>query len=136
MPTGGPTGTYLADILFIDEGLRKKNSNYSAILTLLQANTRKAYARPLKTKTATETAVALDSMIREAGDVQTIRTDSGKEFMNKKVRDVLAIHKITHVPIDPENHAPLSRLDRFHRTLRTLLERWLTQTVGLMCCQS
>ena len=124
MPTGGPPGTYLADILFIDEGLKSKNKNYSAILTVVQANTRKAYARPLKTKTATETARELAAMIKEAGDVRTLRTDSGKEFMNKKVEKVFADNKITHIPIDPGKHAPLARLDRFHRTLRTLLERW------------
>ncbi len=62
-PAGTAPGTYAADLLFLDKAYKKKNHGYSAILTLINLNTRKAYAEPIKTKA--DTAVALEKILSE-----------------------------------------------------------------------
>src|SRR6218665_1304633 len=60
-PTGGPPGTYQADIIFFEE-LARANRGYKSILTAISANSRFAYAQPLKKKgDATEAMVTIKS---------------------------------------------------------------------------
>ena len=127
-PTGGSTGTYQADLIFFDE-LSRMNHGYRSILTAISANSRFVYAEPLKKKSDAPDAMSRiikDAQKREA--VKVLWTDPGTEFTSKKFRDVMGKHEIVHHLTEPKNHAPLGRIDRFHLTLRTILERWFLHT--------
>ena len=56
--------------------------------------------------------------------IKVLWTDPGTEFTSRKFRDVMGKYEIVHRITEPKNHAPLGRIDRFHLTLRTILERW------------
>jgi hypothetical protein len=125
-PTGGPAGTYLADIVFYED-ISKVNRGYKAILVMLNANTRMAYAEPLKKKSDAPAAFEL-ILDRVAPDFapQLLITDADSVFLGKPFQSVLRSWEISHetVVASQGEHARLGRIDRFIRTLRTLVGRW------------
>ena len=123
-PTGGPSGSYQGDLIFFEE-LSGANRGYKSILTVISANTRFVYAEPLKRKS--ETVMAMRRIIKAAKEREPMTkfwTDSGTEFTSAAFANLMKRMKIEHHISDPKNHSPLGRIDRFHVTLRTILERW------------
>jgi hypothetical protein len=124
-PTGGPRGEYLADVIYLRE-YRGVNKSQECILTLLGANSRYVYARPLTRATAAKTAEALTSILEQnkkdarggvVAPIDAIRSDGGPEFA-AAFADLLKRRKIQHDVIQPNTHARLARLDRYHGSLR------------------
>ena len=124
-PTGGPRGEYLADIMYLREyaGVNKKRE---CVLTLLGVNSRYVYARALTKATAAKTAEALTDILKQnkqdasggvVAPILAIRSDGGPEFA-AAFADLLKTRKIHHEVIQPNTHARLARLDRYHGTLR------------------
>jgi len=134
-PTGGVPGTYQADLIFFDE-LSRVNHGYKSILTVISANSRYVYAEPLKKKSDTPDAMSrIIKATQTREPIKILWTDPGTEFTSKKFRDVLrrgygggTPSEIVHRMTEAKNHAPLGRIDRFHLTLRTILERWFLHT--------
>jgi len=125
VPTGGNRGLYLADVMYLRDyaGLNKKRS---CILTLMEVNSRYVYARPMISATSEHTASAFQDMYEQnlgessAGiiaKIEFIRCDDGPEFSG----DFSALLKKLEISIEkgqPNRHARLSRLDRYHGELR------------------
>ena len=134
-PTGGLVGTYQGDLVFFED-ISRSNHGYESILTVISANTRYVYAEPFKRKS--DTAIAMGRIIKAAKQREPICyliTDPGSEFTSKSFETLMKSNEISHHLTEPKNHAPLGRIDRFHRTLRTMLQRWLLQqekTAGWM----
>src|SRR6218665_3790001 len=127
-PTGGPPGTYQADIIFFEE-LARANHGYKSILTAISANSRFVYAQPLKKKgDATEAMTMIIAEAKQREPIRLLWTDSGTEFTARKFSKLTSAEGILHRLTEPRNHAPLARVDRFHLTLRTILERWFLST--------
>lgn len=127
-PTGGVPGTYQADLVFFDE-LSRVNHGYKSILTVISSNTRYVYAEPLKKKSDTPDAMArIIKRAQKREPIKILWTDPGTEFTSKKFRDVITGYGVEPRITEPKNHAPLGRIDRFHLTLRTILERWFLHT--------
>ena len=127
-PTGGHPGTYQADIIFYAE-LGRVNHGYKSILTAISVNSRYAYAEPLKRKN--EAAEAMGRIIKNASrrePMRTLWTDSGTEFTSAAFQRLIKNHDINHHLAAPKNHSPLARVDRFHLTLRSMLEKWFLST--------
>jgi hypothetical protein len=125
-PTGGPRGEYLADVVKLSE-YRGVNKAQECILTLLGVNSRYVYARGLTRATAAKTAEALTDILEQnkrdaragvVAPISAIRSDGGPEFDNATFVDLLKRRKIKHEIIQPNTHARLARLDRYHGTLR------------------
>ena len=124
-PTGGPRGEYLADVIYLRE-YRGVNKAQECILTLLGVNSRYVYARALTKATAAKTAEALTDILEQnkkdtrggvVAPIYAIRSDGGPEFA-AAFADLLRRHKIKHEIIQPNTHARLARLDRYHGSLR------------------
>jgi hypothetical protein len=126
-PTGGLPGTYQADLIFFEE-LSRMNHGYKSILTAISANSRYVYAEPLKKKSDTPDAMSRIIKAAKREPIKILWTDPGTEFTSKKFRDMLAGYGVQPHLTEPKNHAPLGRIDRFHLTLRTILERWFLHT--------
>jgi len=127
-PTGGPPGTHQADLIFFEE-LSRVNRGYKSILTVINVNSRYVYAEALKKKSDTPDAmVRIIKDARERELIKVLWTDPGSEFTSKKFGDVISRENIDHRLTEPKKHAPLGRIDRFHLTLRTILERWFLHT--------
>ena len=126
-PTGDVRGVYLADVIFFRDyaGVNQKRT---CILTLLEVNSRYAYTRGLTAPTAAKTAEALIEILgdnmhdqeRGVAPIEKIRCDGGSEFKG----EFSALCEDRGIEIDiteAGTHQRLSRVDRFHGTLRRMI---------------
>ena len=134
-PTGGPRGEYLADVVFLAD-FAGVNNKRASILTLLEVNSRYAYARALTAPlTSAKTASAMADILAEnAGEddggiapITALRTDGGPEFAG----DFSALLKKVGIPLskgEAGTHERLGRIDRFHGSLRSLIGDYFAAT--------
>jgi hypothetical protein len=122
-PIVAPWKTYQADITFYDQFARL-NGNHNAILTILEISSRKAYAYPVKTKSADDILTEFQKFKAEVGEIKAIECDEGKEFVNKKFKDWCTTEKIKLTPFNGKlNKNSLGLVNRFHRTLRDIITK-------------
>ena len=103
-------------------GYAKWNSGTRFLLTFIDLYSRRAFVRPLKTKTAHEVCAALESILDSLpGAVTEIGSDWGKEFNNKLVKEMLEKRgvRLRFLLSDVKG----SVIERYHRTLRSRLAR-------------
>ena len=134
-PTGGKRGEWLMDTLYLRE-FAGVNSKRGAIVTVVNPNTRFAYARALVTDagssqrgvSAKKVATAMEDILRQnAADVEegvppilAIRSDGGGENLGE-LAAMLKQRGIAQDFVEAGTHARMSRLDAFHRSLRFLI---------------
>ena len=109
------------DLLDIHQ-LSRQNKNFRFILVVLDIFSRFAWARPLKDKTGTRVANALQDIITTAGDrkPKKIWSDRGTEFYNANVDRLLERNAIELYSTHNEPKASIA--ERFIRTLRGKIE--------------
>jgi hypothetical protein len=114
--TGGPTGEYQADTIFLAE-YASVNGGRTAILTLIEATTRYVYARALTSATAKSAASALQSMLLENAEdgapiIRSLVVDGGGgEFMGP-TRALIDRYHIKLNVAAARTHQRLARVDR------------------------
>jgi IS30 family transposase len=126
-PIMGTPGTYQADLTFYDQYARK-NHGYKMILTVIEVNSRRGYAIPLKNKSIDTVIQAFGDVIEECDDylpMVSVTTDSGSEF-KKKFTDFLHKEGIKHYTTDPADKHALGLCERFNRTIRGFIERFMS----------
>lgn len=117
--------SYQADLMFFDK-LSKKNNGYTCLLTIINTTTRKAYVYPLKTKEKKEVATAFEKFLQEIhGKIAILTTDNGTEFKNDIMNKICEKNNIRRYYGDPDDHRITGRVERFNRTLRTLIDRYM-----------
>lgn len=113
----GISDTLQADLVEMIPFARLNRGN-KYILTAINIFSKKAYARPLKNKSAEEVKAALENILDSLGhQIKHIHTDRGKEFYNATVRAMLQSRNI-HL------YSTFSRMkaaicERFNRTLKS-----------------
>jgi hypothetical protein len=129
VPTAGPTGLYLCDVIYLKDyaGVNKKRS---AIFTVMNINTRYAYSRaltsPITSKKAADSLKSILTEINKEGKKQSwkkmkiLRSDGGAENLGE-LQNVLKERGIEHEKLEARTHERLARLDRFHGSLRKLI---------------
>ncbi len=107
------------------------NNRFHWCLTCIDLFTKFAWVRPIPSKHAARTVVALQSILDDAdtkknGELPgTIQTDNGTEF--KAEFDALLIEKgIKHVMSQPYNPSTQGQVERFNKTIKTMLARYMT----------
>jgi hypothetical protein len=126
-PISGPVGTYQADLTFYEQ-YKHQNKGFYIILTVIEVNSRRAYARALKNKTAETIIEAFGEVMDEAQGYQpmtVVGTDRGSEF-NKKFTSFLDDNAVNHYQSDTGDKNKMSMVERFNRTIRDKIERYLT----------
>jgi hypothetical protein len=127
-PTGGPYGQWLGDVIFLSD-FSGVNDKRGAIFTLLEVNSRYVYSRALIRTTAAKVAVAMGEILAQnkidvkkigVAPILSVRTDGGPENSGAFAA-LLKKHGIPHEKGEAGTHERLSRLDRFHLTLRTMI---------------
>ena len=93
----------------------KDNNGYKYMLTLIDCFSKKAYAAPLKDKSAKHVKLAMESILPD--NVKHLQTDEGKEFFNKDFKELMKKRSITHY--HTYSHVKASIVERFNRTLKT-----------------
>lgn len=93
------------------------NARMRYILVVINIFSKKAYARPLKTKSAEHVELALRSILDELGHpIRNLHVDMGKEFYNKRVQRMLDDRKINMYSTFSTKKASI--VERFNRTLK------------------
>ena len=106
--------------------LSRWNSGHRYVLTVIDIFSRYAWARPLKSKHATQVVKAFRSIFREGRIPRRIQSDQGREFENRQVRALFNRHDIELFSVKSAYKAAM--VERFNRTLKHKLWRYLTST--------
>lgn len=127
LPIIASMGTYQADLMFLEQ-YRNYNGGYRMILNVIDANSHYLFSIPLKSKK--DVYGALKELIEgeeiKRDPMRHLVTDAGTEFVNKQVRDLLSSHNITVRDTTTKTH--VSIVERVNKTIRDLIERYLTLT--------
>ena len=102
----------------------KQNKGNLHIYCVVDVFTRKAYARPMKTKTMKSAAAALTDIIRESGAPPIILiSDNDSAFYGSDYQTVLTDNDIIFEPNVVNDHNALGIIDNFAKRLKTILSK-------------
>ena len=100
------------------------NDGNNFILTCVDVFSRKAWAVPIRSKSAAKVAEALQQVLKDE-KYMYLQTDKGKEFYNETVRHLLQSKGIKHFSSENET-IKASIVERFNKTVREKIHRYLT----------
>lgn len=102
----------------------KENKGYNWILICVDVFTRKAYAEPMKNKTTEVTKNAFEKIVNKAKP-KVVFHDEGGEF---KGQFETFVDKENIISIENKfgNHNALGIIDRFSKTLKTMIAKYMT----------
>lgn len=103
----------------------RNNKGYRYCLTMIDCYSRYAFTIPIKRKTGDNVAQALQSTFESIKMYPAfLVTDRGKEFLNSQVNKYLKSRRINL--IHPESEIKCAMVERFNRTWKTRLYKYLT----------
>jgi hypothetical protein len=114
------------DLMVLNPETAKSNFQKSYILICIDTFSRKLFARALRTKSGSEVAKAIQSIIDENQGIppSKIVTDKGTEFLNWVVQNLFKKYNINHFTTENVQHAAIA--ERIIRTLREKIGKYLT----------
>lgn len=93
------------------------DKGYKYLLTVIDAGSKKAWAKPLKTKSGNEVCKALSSIFRTSNlSPKHLQVDQGREFYNLQVLELMKKKKINMYSSFSELKAQI--VERFNRTIK------------------
>jgi DNA-binding transcriptional MerR regulator len=101
--------------------LKSANKNYTFILIVIDIFSRKVYAKALKNKSGPTVAEALEPILKKLEDPAIMTSDSGTEFLNSYVKDVLKKFKIAQYTVEIGSHQALGVIDSAIRNIKNML---------------
>lgn len=116
----GIADTLQADLIDM-QSFRRQNHGYRYILIAIDVFSKKAYAEPLKDKSAKSTTEAMKSIFNQVGQrIRNLQTDDGKEFFNSKMKQLLKkYNNINHYSTYTVKKASI--VERLIRTIKRKL---------------
>lgn len=114
-------GCLQSDLMDISK-YAKQNHNYHFIHSIIDVRSRYGWAFPLKDKSAETIAKNVNSVMNKIlklfpKTVFSLTTDSGKEFVNKYIKEVLKHHKVLKFFVNDNSK-------QSHPTVTGIIERW------------
>ena len=104
--------------------LATANKNYKYLLVAIDVYSRIAFVVPLRNKTASFVNDALETVLDQT-EPNTITCDNGSEFINSDFKKLLTNRAIDINYVDVGNHHALGLVDRFVRTLREKINKYM-----------
>jgi hypothetical protein len=101
----------------------KDNKEFKYILACIDVFTRKAYCLPMKNKDNEDMKLTLKILFKEAGVPLVITSDNDATLLSNECQEILNKHGIIHDVVPKGDHASLGIIDRFARTLKTILHK-------------
>ena len=101
------------------------NENYKFLLACIDVFSRLAYIVPMKNKESRTVNDAIEEIIELTSPIK-IQCDNGKEFDNHSFKKMMKERGIDIQFIDVGDHKRLGIVDRFVRTLREKINKYLT----------
>ena len=118
---------YQADIIFFQ--YPKLNDGFIGLLTFINTSTRRAFVAAIKNRTTEELIekieVWIDHIRRTWGPIKSITTDN-ELFNNREIANLFADNDIEQFVEVSGEHTKLGIINRFHRTIRNLLNKVMT----------
>lgn len=114
-----------ADLVDV-QGIAKYNNNFKHMLTVIDTLSKYAFVVPLKDKTGPSIVKAFTQIFKKGRQPRKLRTDKGKEFLNKPFQDFLKKRGIIFFTSNNETKSAI--VERFNRTLREKMWRFFTAT--------
>ena len=121
--TRGIQYQYQADLVDYAK-LKRDNSGYTFVLSVIDCFSRLAFAIPIKRKTGEEVAAVLRRAFDNMGDPKKLHTDQGKEFYNRYVKELLHERGVHHFSTFQDVKAQI--VEQFNRTLREAILQYMT----------
>ena len=110
---------------------KKHNKGYKYILCMIDVFTRKVWAYKMKKKDNKNVQDSLKKFISDSNITEytpsILMSDNDSTFMNKSFHAILEKNNIIHQPNILDDHHALGLIDRFARTLKTILTRLFLQ---------
>ena len=118
-----PNELWQLDIYYLQK-YYKKNHGYKYILACMDIFTRKAYAIPMKSKDNESVYKATKELFNTADATPYIITsDSDSTFNSHEMQKLFHENHIYHRTVPVGDHSSLGVIDRFARTLKTILHK-------------
>ena len=115
--------------LFILQKFVKQNRGYRNIFCVIDVFSRKVYCVAMKTKDIEDCTYALDSIIKKSGvKPMSIMSDNDSSFKGGLFQALLKKHEISHDMNIVGDHNALGIVDRFARTIKTVLTKLFIRT--------
>ena len=102
----------------------KQNNGYNYIMTVIDCFSKKAYAEPVKNKSAEAIRKAFHKIFKLSQPLN-LRTDRGLEFLNKILKSYLKNLNIHHFTSN-DDRIKCAIVERFNRTLKSRMFRYFT----------
>ena len=116
------------EILQIDlvdmSDIAKANENYRYLLACIDVFSRLAFVVPMKNKQTSNIIEAIEEII-DITSPEIINCDNGSEFINHTFKKIMKDRDITINYVDVQDHHKLGKIDRFVRTLREKINKYL-----------
>ena len=113
-----------ADLVDV-HGIAKYNNNFTFLLTCIDTLSKYAFVHPLKDKAGGSIVKAFQKIFK-VRKPRKLRTDSGKEFLNRPFQQFLKANDV--IFFTSNNDPKAAVVERFNRTLRTKMWRYFTAT--------
>jgi transposase InsO family protein len=135
--TSGGADSYQADLTFYAQFKKHNKLNGKQViglLTCVNIHTRKGYAKPITGKgTKIVTFETAGSVLKSMADIlselevpmKNLTTDQGGEFVGGGFQALMKKHSINHTFADANDHRHMGKIERFNRTIRDKLNRWM-----------
>lgn len=118
-----PNEIWMLDIFYMMK-YYKQNHGYKYIIACVDVFTRKAYAAATKTKDISEVLKAIEQLFKNADATpQILTSDSDSTFLSNEAQNFFMKHEIKHLTVPVGDHKGLGVIDRFARTLKTVLHK-------------
>ena len=114
---------YQADLVDYSK-LKRDNSGFTYVLTVIDCFSRFALALPIKRKNGVEVAAALRKAFDSMGNPQKFHTDQGKEFYNSHVKELLLEQGVHHFSTFQDIKAQI--VEHFNHMLREAILQYMT----------
>lgn len=102
----------------------EENDNVRYLLMCIDVFSKYAWVRCLSNKSAASVTNAFKDVLNEGRVPVKLQTDEGTEFYNKKFQQLMDQYKIKHFSTSNETKASI--IERFNRTFKTRMWRYLT----------
>ena len=119
----GIADLYQADLVDVTN-LSTYNDGMRYLLTCIDVFSKRAWAIPVRTKSARDVTEAFDK-IAIANKMNMLQTDKGTEFLNSTFQTMLRRHGI-HFYTSENEDLKASVVERFNRTLKSKMYRYFT----------
>ena len=104
------------------------NSGYNFLLVAIDCFSRKIWVRLLKNKSSNEVLANFKDIIENTGPVESVSSDRGSEWINKKMKDFCANKGIELRNPYTTFHSP--HVERVQLTLQSLIYKHITSTMN------